>query len=59
MLPCQCCAVVTGEVAAAALLANPRLVVADAGTRRVLARLSTSLSGVVSAADRLLFVRRG
>ena len=50
---------VTGEVAAAALLANPRLVVADAGTRRVLARLSTSLSGVVSAADRLLFVRRG
>ena len=50
---------VTGEVAAAALLANPRLVVADAGTRRVLARLGTSLSGAVSAADRLLFVRRG
>ena len=50
---------VTGEVTAAALFANPRLVVADDGTRRVLARLGTSLRGVVSDAARLLLVRRG
>ena len=50
---------VTGEVAVLILVANPRLVVAELGTRRVRALLNTSLSGVVSDAARLLLVLRG
>ena len=41
------------------LVANPRLVVAELGTRRARALLNTSLSGVVSDAARLLLVLRG
>ena len=52
-------ALVTSEVAVLILVANPRLVVAELGTRRVRALLNTSLSGVVSEAALLLLVLRG